>query len=381
MILTLAQAAVRPSTARRFIERCLATADVRLDGDRPWDLRVHDQRVFWRVLVGGSLAFGESYVDGWWDCPRLDEFFARLLGSGIDERHWLPRDWLLELRARLFNRQRPGRVREVARRHYDLDPQLYRAMLGEQQVYSCAYWRNADTLAAAQSAKLDLVCRKLGLKPGMRVLDIGCGWGTAARHAAVNYGVEVVGITISHEQAVAAREHCRGLPVEIIEQDYRALSGRFERIFSIGMFEHVGQHNYRTYLETARRCLADDGLFLLHTIGADRSSAALDAWLDRYIFPNANLPSARWLTAASEGLFVIEDWHNFGPDYDRTLMEWHRRLEEAWPTLSSAYDERARRLWRYYLLSCAGSFRARKNQLWQLVFSPRGVPGGYAPVR
>lgn len=381
MILTLAQAAVRPSGARRLIERCLEAADVRIDGDRPWDIRVHDPRVFWRILIHGSLGLGESYVDGWWDCSQLDDLFTRLLGSRLDERHWMPRDLLMEMKARLFNRQRPGRVREVAKRHYDLDPQLYRAMLGDERIYSCAYWHGTDDLATAQTAKIDLVCRKLGLKPGMRVLDIGCGWGIAARHAATAYGAQVVGITISHEQAVAARDHCRGLPVEILEEDYRSLDGRFDRILSIGMFEHVGHHNYRVYLETARRCLADDGLFLLHTIGADRSSAALDGWLDRYIFPNAAIPSARRLTAAAEGLFVIEDWHNFGADYDRTLMEWHRRLEDAWSSLPTAYDERTKRLWRYYLLCCAGSFRARKNQLWQLVLSPRGVPGGYLPVR
>jgi cyclopropane-fatty-acyl-phospholipid synthase len=380
MIMALAQA-VRPDWVRRIIAGGLAAADIRVDGGRPWDPQVHDRRFFRRVLSEGSLGLGESYVDGWWDCAELDGFFTRLLRARLDERRRTPGDWLAELGARLVNRQRPSRVREVARRHYDLDPALYRAMLGEERVYSCGYWRAASTLAEAQTAKIDLVCRKLGLRPGMRVLDIGCGWGAAARHAAERYGAEVVGITISHEQAVVARERCQGLPIEIREQDYRDLDERFDRIFSIGMFEHVGHRNYRTYMRTVRRCLADDGLFLLHTIGANQSSVVIDAWIDRYIFPNAVIPSARWLTAAVEGQFVIEDWHAFGPDYDRTLMEWHRRLEDAWDLLGRPYDERARRLWRYYLLSCAGSFRARKNQLWQLVLAPNGVMGGYLPVR
>ncbi len=379
MLLALAHA-VRTSGARKFLEEALARVDIRLDGGRPWDVQLHDERALRRIIIDGSLGLGESYVDGWWDCRELDGFFTRLLRSHMDER-WRIRDWLDEFRSRLINRQKPSRVREVAHRHYDLDPGLYRAMLGEQRIYSCGYWRQAGTLEQAQYDKIDLVCRKLGLRPGMRVLDIGCGWGAAAHHAATMYGVEVVGITISHEQAVVARERCRDLPVEIIEQDYREMQGEYDRIFSIGMFEHVGHHNYRTYMKAVRRCLKDDGLFLLHTIGANRSSCSLDGWLDRYIFPNAVIPSAQWLTAAVEGEFVIEDWHGFGPDYDRTLMEWHRRLDESWSRLDRPYDEKTRRLWRYYLLSCAGSFRARKNQLWQMVLSPYGVAGGYDPVR
>jgi cyclopropane-fatty-acyl-phospholipid synthase len=380
MIATLVQAA-RPQAARQFIETALASADIKLDGQRRWDVQIDDPRTYRRILLDGSLGLGEAYVEGWWDCIALDEMFSRLLAARLGETRWMPRDWLLEMAARLSNRQRVSRVREVARRHYDLNPELYRAMLGDEMVYSCGYWRQAATLAEAQEAKIDLVCRKLGLQPGMRVLDIGCGWGAAARHAAQRYQVEVVGITISHQQALVARERCRDLPVTILEQDYRALEGRFDRIFSIGMFEHVGHRNYRRFMQVVRRCLADDGLFLLHTIGTDRSSAALDGWLDRYIFPNATIPSARWLTAAVEGVFVIEDWHGFGPDYDRTLMSWHQRLEQAWDSLADGLDPQTRRLWRYYLLSCAASFRVRKNQLWQLVMAPRGIPGGYVPVR
>jgi cyclopropane-fatty-acyl-phospholipid synthase len=380
-MLTLLPSSTVAATARSWLADKLRQADIVLDGSRPWDLQVHDERSFRRVLTQGSLGLGESFVDGWWDCADLSGFFTRLLRARIDEAAPVPRRLFSLLSSHLLNPQRPSRVGEVARRHYDLDPELFRAMLGEDRVYSCGYWRTAATLEEAQRAKIDLVCRKLGLTPGMRVLDVGCGWGAAAFHAATHYGVEVTGITISREQAVVARERCRGLPVDIRLQDYREVAGCYDRIFSIGMFEHVGPRNYATYMRAMRARLRGDGLFLLHTIGSDRSTDSLDPWLERYIFPNAVIPSARQITAAAEGSFQLEDWHAFGPDYDRTLMEWHRRLDAAWETLGGRHPPAMRRLWRYYLMSCAGSFRARKNQLWQIVLSPHGVAGGYAAVR
>ena len=248
-------------------------------------------------------------------------------------------------------------------------------------IYTCAYWRKADTLDAAQEAKLSLVCDKLDLKPGMRVLDIGCGWGGLARFLAERHQVEVAGITVSKPQAEFAREICRGLPVEIRLQDYRELEGHYDRVVSLGMFEHVGVKNYRTFMRVARAHLEPDGLFLLHTIGSLRSNRDADAWIGRYVFPNSMLPSAAQICDAVEGRFVIEDWHNFGADYDTTLMHWCENFERGWPELAPRYGERFRRLWRYYLLSCAGTFRARRNQLWQIVLSPKGVPGGYRSLR
>jgi cyclopropane-fatty-acyl-phospholipid synthase len=254
-------------------------------------------------------------------------------------------------------------------------------MLGQRMVYSCGYWSDSGDLDQAQAAKLDLVCRKLGLRPGMRVLDIGCGWGEALKFAAERYGVSGVGITISREQADYARGICAGLPIEIRLQDYRSLDERFDRSFSIGMFEHVGFRNYRTYFELARRCLADDGLFLLHSIGGNESVRHTDPWIARYIFPNSMLPSAAQITAACEGLFVIEDWHGFGPDYDRTLQAWRANIESAWDRSPPRYDERFRRMWRFYLAASMATFRSRRTQLWQLVLSPHGVSGGYAASR
>ena len=254
-------------------------------------------------------------------------------------------------------------------------------MLDERLIYSCGYWKNASTLNEAQEAKLDLVCRKLGLRPGMRVLDIGCGWGGAAKFAAEKYKVEVVGITVSKEQVKFGKEYCRGLPVEIHLQDYHSLKGTFDRIFSLGMIEHVGYKNFGAFFRVVNNCLKDDGLFLLHTIGGNYSVTSTDPWIERYIFPNSMMPSARQICANIEGLFVFENWHNFGTDYDTTLMHWFRDFHENWNAIKKDYDERFYRMWKYYLLSCAGSFRARKNQLWQIVLSPNGVPGGYRSLR
>jgi cyclopropane-fatty-acyl-phospholipid synthase len=366
---------------RARAERALAAAGVALDGDRPWDPQVHDPRVFRRIALQGSLGAGGSYVDGWWDCERLDELFHRLLRAGVDRRFSALGEHLYELAARIFNLQRRRRAFLIGPRHYDLGDDLFRTMLDRRMIYTCAYWRNAATLDEAQADKLALVGDKLELKPGMRVLDVGCGWGGTARFLAERYQVEVVGITVSEAQRQHARELCDGLPVEIRLQDYRDLEGRFDRVLSLGMFEHVGVKNYRTFLRVVRDHLVPNGLFLLHTIGSLRSNRSTDAWIDRYVFPNSVLPSAAQIATAAEGLLVLEDWHNFGADYDDTLMHWWANFERGWPTLAESYGERFHRLWRYYLLSCAGTFRARYNQLWQIVLSPSGVPGGYRSRR
>jgi cyclopropane-fatty-acyl-phospholipid synthase len=320
-------------------------------------------------------------MDGWWDCERLDEMLHRVFVARIQAELPSLRQVLAGLRARLLNPQTPRRAFTVGEQHYDIGDDLYERMLDSRMIYSCAYWRVAHDLASAQEAKLDLVCRKLGLESGMRVLDIGCGWGGAAQFVAERYGVNVTGITISRHQAETARERCRGLPVNILLEDYRSLAGQFDRIYSLGMFEHVGARNYRTFFEKARGLLALDGLFLLHTIGGNASVTANDPWIERYIFPNSMLPSMAQIGQAAEDLWVIEDWHNFGVDYDRTLLAWYERFERRWPEIAAKYGERFRRMWRFWLLGSAAAFRSRSNQLWQIVMSPHGVPGGHAEVR
>jgi cyclopropane-fatty-acyl-phospholipid synthase len=368
-------------TFRKKVEELLALADVQVAGSRPWDIQVNNDDFYPEVLCRASLGLGESYMDGWWECRELDQFFFRILRAELDSCVKKGTEYFCLLRSVLFNLQKPSRAFQIGRHHYDIGNGLYRSMLDKRLIYSCACWDNASTLDEAQEAKLDLICRKLDLEPGMKVLDIGCGWGGAAKFAAQRYGVEVVGVTVSREQCAYAEKSCAGLPVEVCLQDYRDVQGKFDRIFSIGMFEHVGYKNYETYMQKVRECLKDDGLFLLHTIGGNKSSVSIDPWVERYIFPNSMLPSAKQICSAVENLFVIEDFHNIGSNYDATLMQWFRNFDAHWDTLKASYDDRFYRMWKYYLLSCAGSFRARRNHVWQIVLSPKGVPGGYRPSR
>jgi len=368
----------RDSAARRFIERVLDTADVRLDGQRPWDIQVRDLRMPARVLAHGTLGLGESYMDGDWTCERLDELFDRLLRADVGARLATHAAFWHHLRARVLNLQTGSRAWQVGRTHYDLGNDFYAAMLDARMTYTCAFWSGgATTLDAAQVHKLDLVCRKLQLRPGLRMLDIGCGWGSLMRFAAERYGVTCVGVTISAAQATLGREHCAGLPVEFRLADYRTLDEPFDRIVSLGMFEHVGHKNHGTFMQVLRRCLHPWGLALLHTIGRNEQGHGTDPWIHRYVFPNGELPTIAQIGRACEHRFVVEDLHNFGADYDRTLMAWHANVEAAWPRFADRLGERFHRLWRYYLLSCAGAFRARDIQLWQWVLSPPGRPGVY----
>ncbi|BDC35016.1 cyclopropane-fatty-acyl-phospholipid synthase [Candidatus Dependentiae bacterium Noda2021] len=358
------------------------SAGITINGNNPWDIHIHDDRFYQRVIKHGSLGMGESFMDGWWDCKQLDECIARMLKiKALNQiQPSLPLVWEL-LRARLLNLQSKSRAYQVGEQHYDLGNDLYEKMLDKRLVYTCAYWKDARNLDDAQEAKLDLVCRKLHLKPGQKVLDIGCGWGSFAKFAAENYGAHVVGITIAQEQVELGKKLCHGLPVEIRLQDYRDLNEQFDHIISLGMFEHVGYKNYRTYMEVAQKCLKPHGLFLLHTIGTNVTTHSCDPWLDKYIFPNGMLPSVVQIGRAIEGLFVMEDWHNFSAYYDTTLMAWYDNVQKHWSDLQHRYSERFKRMWDYYLLSCAGIFRARHGQLWQIVLSKDGVVGGYESVR
>lgn len=368
------------SSAKHFVLDQLAKASVTVAPAPHAELNVHDERLYARLLRDGTLGLGEGYMDGWWDADPLDGVLFKLAKAQVHDA--FPRDLPLLIsvaKARLLNLQRL-RVREVGERHYDLGNDLYAAMLDRRMVYSCGYWVEATTLDAAQEAKLDLICRKIGLEPGMRVLDIGSGWGGFLQFAAERYGISGLGVTVSKEQAALANERSDGLPIETRLMDYMDLDGVFDRVVSIGMFEHVGYKNYRAYFEKARSLVAPDGLFLLHSIGGNFSSTHGDPWTEKYIFPNGMLPSIAQIGQAIEGLFVMEDWHNFGADYDRTLMAWRDNFDAAWAGLSARYDERFRRMWRYYLSVFAALFRARQINLWQVVLSPRGIQGGYRRV-
>ncbi len=371
----------RPDPAESTLARLLAQADVRLNGPRPYDLQLRRHDTARRILAQGSLGLGESYMDRGWDAEALDELIHRILAARLDQVVKTPALVWAGLRARLFNLQNATRAWMVGQQHYDLGNDFFAAMLDPAMAYSCGYWAQANTLAEAQFAKLDLVCRKLGLQPGMRLLDIGCGWGSLMHHAATHYGVECVGLTVSREQAAFGAERCNRLPVRFVLADYRGFNAdgaqRFDRVASIGMFEHVGSKNYPAFFALAARSLKADGLMLLHTIGKTHHRNTTDPWIDRYIFRNGQLPLLGQISDVADPDFVIEDVHNFGADYDRTLVAWCRNFHRAWPRFAGQYGDRFYRMWRYYLLSCAGAFRARTLQLWQLVLSPQGVRGGY----
>jgi len=357
-----------------ILRELAAQASIHFDGDRPWDIQVNDPTVYRRILTQGSMGFGESYMDGLWDAQHLDELFTRIMRYDLDEKlaGWARVRLLGEAaRQSLFNLQSARRAFQVAEQHYDIGNDVFAAMLDRSMSYSCGYWLYADNLEQAQHDKLEMICRKLELQPGEHLLEIGCGWGSLARHAAKYFGVRVTGITVSREQQQLAQERCKGLPVEIKLMDYRDLSGQYDKLASVGMFEHVGPKNYASYFDAATRLMKNEGLFLLHTIGIHATSRTVDPWIDKYIFPNGKLPSAREIASTIENRFLIEDWHNFGQDYDRTLMAWWKNFDNAWPQLASKYDTRFYRMWKYYLLSCAGFFRSRQGQLWQLVLSKR----------
>ncbi|RVT90164.1 cyclopropane fatty acyl phospholipid synthase [Sphingomonas crocodyli] len=366
------------SSYRDEVTGILASADIIVGGSRPHDIRVNNEAFFARFLKDGRLGLGEAYVDGWWDCDALDVMFVKLFAS----RHKVSRQLksarflATAMRAKLLPAGSDKRAYNIGAKHYDIGNKLYEKMLDPRMVYTCAYWKHATTLEAAQEAKLDLVCRKLKLEPGMHVLDVGCGWGSFAKFAAERYGVRVTGISVSKEQIDLGNKRCAGLPVSLEYMDYRNLSEQYDRIVSIGMFEHVGLQYYDIFMKKMTEALADDGLMLLHTIGFN-DSKFFNPWLDKYIFPGAHVPSLAQITSPMENRLTVEHLQNIGVNYDPTLMAWYDNFMAAWPELEGDYDERFKRMWSYYLLSSAAGFRGRFIQVWQFVLSKEGVPGGY----
>jgi len=372
---------------KRKVQEIFDIADIKINGNRPWDIQVHNENFYSRVLSGGFLALGESYMDGWWDCKSLDEFSYRVLKANLQTKIKPISLFWYYLKAILTNLQKKSRAFHVGQHHYDIGNTFYKYMLDKRFVYTGAYYGSgAKTLDKAQEAKLDLVCRKIGLKPGMTVLDIGCGWGSFLKYAAEKYKIKGIGVTVSKEQVKLGRELCKDLDIEIRFQDYREVKEKekFDRIVSLGMFEHVGLKNHRKFMDCVHQNLKDDGLFLLQTIGGNKYRVKTDPWTDKYIFPGGVIPNVKQIVKSSEGLFILEDWHNFGVDYDKTLIAWYKNFNKNWSKIKKIekrYNERFYRMWSYFLLMTAGSFRARYVHLWQIVFSKMGTDKGYKSVR
>ncbi len=367
---------------KQILMDLLELTGITINGQEEYDIQVHDESFYGRILKDPSMQMGETYMDGLWDVPRLDLMIDRLLrarlGWKIRKNKYLAFRILM---AKTFNFQSSSRAFNVGEKHYDIGNDLYEAMLDKRMVYTCAYFKNTDDLDVAQEAKLDMVCRKLNLQPGQKILDIGCGWGSFLKFAAEKYGVEGVGLTVSKEQVALGMERCSGLPVTILLEDYRDHKGEYDHIASLGMFEHVGYKNYREYMELAHSCLKEDGCFLLHTIGLNYSVVKGGSWLSKYIFPGAMIPSIKQLAESVEKRFIIEDIHNFGPDYAKTLMAWYVNFEKNWPSLKEHYDERFYRMWKYYLLSSVGNFLSRDAQVWQILLAKGRNVEGYGHIR
>jgi len=372
---------------KNFFESTLASADIQVNGSRPWDVQIKDKRVYRALALRGLTGLADAYVDGWWNCAELDTFFYKVLSKGLNEKVRFNYVNLGSyIKEKIFNLQSKRRAFIVGEEHYDLGNDLYEAMLDKRLVYTCGYWKNAKTLDEAQEAKLDLVCQKINLKPGQRVLDIGCGWGSFAKFAAEKYGAHIVGVTVSKEQAELARKLCAGLPIEIRLQDYRDVNETFDHVVSLGMFEHVGYKNYRTYMEVVHRCLKGDGFFLLHTMGQrddyPNTHQPECHWIIKNIFPNGMLPSVAQIGDAAQRLFTMEDWHTFGKDYDKTMMSWLQNFEKNWPKLEHKYGPRFFRMWKYYLSEFCGAWRAHNQyNLWQIVFTKGNTNERYQSAR
>ena len=339
-----------------IITKKLKEVDVVIGGSRDWDIQVKNKKFFRKVFLNANMGLGESYVNKYFECRRLDQLIYRL-------RHYFPKKSIILkniydiIQDKFINFQSIKRATKVAKTHYDLEVKIFQKFLDKRMIYTCGYWNNAKNLDEAQEKKLDLIAKKLEFKPNMKVLDVGCGWGGSAAYFAKKYRVQVVGITNSKEQYNYAQAHNSSELTQFIYCDYREHKEKYDAIYSIGMFENVGSKNYLTFFKCIKNNLKQNASFLLHTIGMDMTVNTRFSWAVKYIFPNGELPSQKQITDNIEHNFIIDDWHNFGCDYDKTLMQWYKNFVRTYPSFKSDYyDERFFRTWSFYLLLFAKFF-------------------------
>jgi cyclopropane-fatty-acyl-phospholipid synthase len=353
----------------------------RFGAGAPVRLSIHEAAFFRRIATRGKLGLGESYTAGEWDADDLVALFELLLrnADATTKRHARVRR-LVELRPRLQRRNGLWRARRNIAYHYDLGNELFALMLDETMTYSCAVFERPElTLAEAQRAKSERLCRALSLGPDDHVLEIGCGWGGFARYAAETRGCRVTGITISHEQAAFARARTRGLPVEILEQDYRTVEGHFTNVVSIEMVEAIGVDQFGTFFATIDRVLDAGGRAAVQTILVpeqrwDRYRKTPD-WIERYVFPGCLIPSLEALARAAArhsrlGIYQVEE---IGEHYAETLRRWRENVHERIGDVRRlGYDRRFERTWDFYLAFCEAAFRMRALRDAQLVLARPG---------
>ncbi|MGI4800350.1 MAG: class I SAM-dependent methyltransferase [Janthinobacterium lividum] len=331
-------------------------------------LRIRKAGTVLKIATNPDLYFGEAYVDGDLVIERGSLYdVLELLGSNIAALGQDPNpkigQWASKLAGAISQRNDPRKARANVAHHYDLSGELYRAFLDGDMQYSCAYFRHPDDdIAGAQLAKKQHIAAKLLLEPGQRVLDIGCGWGGLALFIARTADVRVTGITLSTEQLAVARQRAKeeGLEDRVDFQliDYRVLEGRFDRIVSIGMFEHVGLPNYETYFGAIKRLLTPSGIAMVHSIGKMYGPAPTSTWILKYIFPGGYAPAlSEVMPAIERNALWINDVEILRLHYAETLRLWRERFEARWPELSRSYDERFRRMWEFYLVGSEISFR------------------------
>lgn len=355
-----------------IISNLLEKMDIQVGGNRAWDIQIHSPDFARRVMTMGGLGLGDSYIEGDWDANSVDSFINHILRARLDKEIKSFGMSISSLKSRfhsLAKGQKPWKFQDVLR---NLPNEFFEAILGTNMSFTSGYWAaGAKTLEEAQQARRDMTCKKLNLKQGMRLLDAGSGWGGFSAFAAEHYGVECVCISSFKGQHEWASQHYAHLPIEFVQNESLMLDGMFDCIVSIDRFEHLPQKNYRVYLEMGDRILEEDGLLLLQSTGKNERRLNGKHWFDTHILQNNSLPTIAQIAGATNGLFVMEDMHNFGSDYDKTLMAWYQNFEAAWPALQKQYkfDEKLYRTWKYYLLSSAGAYRANDLQQWQCIFS------------
>jgi cyclopropane-fatty-acyl-phospholipid synthase len=350
-------------------------------------LNVSDDSVWYDIITKANLGIAEGYMHGKIDVDPLPLFLSLLNDTSIGTRRKEKFDVLgmvigaieapTQMMGWLFNLQTKELSSRVTKQHYDAGNDLYEVMLGPSMSYTCAYWKDAENLDQAQEAKFNLIMRKLELQPGMKVADLGMGWGTAAAYMHKHGKVNVTGVSLSEKQVEWAQNNLVKDGLRFIWSDYREhcedpdIVGTYDRIYSIGMFEHIGPKNYEPFFKCIKALLKPDGLAVVHTIGEPDFVAASDQFLEKYIFPGAVIPTLPMATKAFEHHFILEDFQNFGHDYSKTLAAWHVNSLKFFRENPNAYSPEFQRMWEYYLKMCEALFELRINQLWHFVLSPR----------